>query len=123
MRAFGFVNRLLFGIALAMLLVVCLLPQADMPLVGLGDKVQHVIAYAVLMVLGRNGFAESATRSAIPLALFALGCAIEALQDVVPGRAADLADVIANTAGLLLGWAIQVGGRRLLVAFGGNKLS
>ena len=80
-----------------------LLPGDDLPAQNLNDKLNHFIAYGVLMglsVLGRGARSLLWTG----LLLTGYGLLLEGLQGVMPfGRSASLLDAIANTGGVLIG--------------------
>ncbi|MEO9970914.1 MAG: VanZ family protein [Hyphomonadaceae bacterium] len=80
-----------------------LLPGDDLPSQNLNDKLNHFIAYGVLMglaVLGRG--ARSLLWTGLLVAGY--GLLLEGLQGVMPfGRSASLLDAIANTGGVLIG--------------------
>lgn len=80
------------------------------------DKMIHATTYATLALLAHLAFRQQ--RNAVVAALFAipLGCAIEVAQAFVPGRYGDIWDAVANSAGALLGVALGVSFRRLVVA-------
>ena len=88
---------------LALVLTLTSIPNPDVPAVAGGDKVAHVIMYGVLAAL--VGFAldvgeRSVGRLGLALvALVALAAADEYHQRFVPGRAASVADWVADTAG------------------------
>ncbi|MFA7296472.1 MAG: VanZ family protein [Dehalococcoidia bacterium] len=67
------------------------------------DKVQHLLAYAVLIWWFRQAF-----RGGIRwvLALVALGVGLEFLQALTPNRVFDYADMAANVLGVVLGLVV-----------------
>lgn len=67
------------------------------------DKVQHLLAYAVLMWWFRQAFREGLRWV---LALVALGVGLEFLQALTPNRVFDHADMAANVLGVALGLAL-----------------
>ena len=76
------------------------------------DKLAHAGAYAALMGFLAHAFVGRRAWLAAALALAALGVGIEALQAFVPSRQAELADALANVAGVALAWAL-LGARAL----------
>ena len=85
------------------LLVVCLMPAADLPKTGVSDKFEHTMAYAVLSLWFAGLYARS-RYWAIGLGLFAMGVGIELAQGAMHmGREADYRDVIANSTGIVVG--------------------
>jgi len=93
----------LLAVAMAVLLVLSLLPLAvDLPTTG-WDKANHVLGFAILGWLGRWAWPR---RTGIALTgLLAYGGLIELLQSLVPGRYAEFGDLVADGIGLLLGAA------------------
>jgi VanZ family protein len=95
---------LALGLALVVAVIIAsLIPKAVSLGFRDGDKLQHVAAYLVLMVW----FAGLQPRRAwrwLALALLAMGVLLELAQGAMHmNRAADVRDVIANTAGIGLG--------------------
>jgi VanZ family protein len=66
-----------------------------------GDKVGHLLAYFALMFWFGLLYAG---RLAWALAFLVLGAALELLQGLTGYREASLADLVANTSGIALGW-------------------
>jgi hypothetical protein len=87
-RALASAFKLAFAIATLMVAVLSLLPGNDLPAVGISDKFEHIIAYAVLALLG--GLAIPGATVLLAVGLSALGVAMEICQMVVPGRSARL---------------------------------
>jgi VanZ family protein len=81
-----------------------LIPDSGPPSVAGSDKVEHVVAYFMLSVLGaavvaRDGLIRVMART------LALGVALEVAQGLLTDtRSADWADVLANAAGILAAW-------------------
>lgn len=86
----------LFWLALAVTLVMALLPRPPVAALGLNDKVQHMAAFAVLSLLAWLAFPRQRL-SVLFLTLAAIGGLIEILQ-MIPAlhRDADLKDWIAD---------------------------
>ena len=98
--------RLAFWAALIFAFVMALLPKPP-PIPGEpSDKVQHIIAFAVLTVLALAGDPRAA-RLAQALGLFGLGALIELLQ-MIPAlnRDAQLADWLADSAAVVVVMAL-----------------
>ena len=83
--------------------VTSLLPARDLPALGISDKVEHAVAYALLAfwfasVMARRDFVYLA------LALLAFGGGIEIAQGLMGlGREADLLDLAADGVGIVAG--------------------
>lgn len=69
------------------------------------------MAYTALMLLGALGW-SGAWRVALGVLLF--GIMIEGLQGMTAYRMFSVADMLANGAGVALGWLVFAGGRRLM---------
>ncbi len=92
------------GVLLVLLvIVVCLVPQVDLPDAPLNDKWHHLIAYAALS----GYFAGLLPRRhwwRLFLCLLALGISIEFAQSTMGlGRHGDVRDVAANALGVMSG--------------------
>jgi len=71
------------------------------------DKVLHGVAYAGLMGWFAQIFRHDLTRLLLGLSFVTLGISIEFLQALTPTRQFDLLDMIANTSGIVLAWALS----------------
>jgi VanZ family protein len=103
--------RIAFYGTAALVAALSLTPSATLPPTSIGDKMEHVIAYAVLGLLGAASSARGTARVILGLAAF--GIAIEALQMFSPGRSPDLLDVLADLAGAGLGCGAAIVVRRM----------
>jgi len=74
---------------------------------GLNDKLEHAAAYAGLMVWF-GGMFRRAAQSWLAVAFVVLGGALELLQGLTPSRTPDLLDLAADTAGVLIGFALSM---------------
>jgi VanZ family protein len=90
----------LYALATAILLLVCNLPQKDLPHEPAGDKVEHTIAWFLLTSLG---YALAPRRTwAIPAYAAVIGVLVEVLQGVLPfGRDPEVADWFADMTGVV----------------------
>lgn len=70
---------------------------------GLGDKALHALGFAAI-ALTALWLWKPAWRTVSILFVFA--AAIEAVQSLLPGRDASLADLAASTAGLVAAWTL-----------------
>ncbi|RDK11009.1 VanZ family protein [Cupriavidus lacunae] len=103
--------RLLFwGCAAAVLVLSLLPPSQPLPTTG-WDKANHMLAFAVLGVLGRRAYAGRGW--AVLLGLVAYGGLIELLQGQTGYREADWLDLLADCIGLAAGMALDWLVRRL----------
>jgi hypothetical protein len=82
----------------------------DVPVVGSelpqGDKLQHVLAYAIATAWFAQIAAGSRSLALHGLGLVLLGLALEGLQALAPGRHVEVADLLANAVGVGLGLAV-----------------
>ena len=76
-------------------------PKMDMPA---GDKIGHVLAYTVLMFWFSQIYYARRSRVLIALGFVLLGISLEFLQGLGGERQFEVADMIANTAGVMIGW-------------------
>lgn len=105
--------RTVLALLLAVVGVAALAPGADAPTLGVGDKLDHLLAFVSLAVTAM--LAGPATRrhaAGSGVALLAYGALIEVAQTGVPGRHGDLRDLAVDAAGILLGLALLHGLRR-----------
>jgi VanZ family protein len=97
-----------YGVAVAVLLYLCLAPSQDLPQEHLWDKAEHAIAWFVLAAIGLAFWPWRPARIA-GFAL-ALGAAVEVLQATMPfGRDGDWRDWVADSVGVavaLVCWAM-----------------
>ncbi len=107
-------HRLLLTARVALLIgvvavsVLSLIPGDELPQLNLSDKIQHGAAYLALAVVGVLAFPRHPARQYVGLGLVVLSLVLETLQLVVPGRYFDVWDMVANGAGVILGYAITL---------------
>ncbi|HED15207.1 MAG TPA: VanZ family protein [Gammaproteobacteria bacterium] len=88
-------------------LILSLMPRPPQPLnFGGADKVEHVLAYFILMGWFAQIYHEARTRLWIAIGLIAMGIAIEILQPILAPRFFEWWDMLADTIGVLLAWAL-----------------
>ncbi|MEI6738396.1 MAG: VanZ family protein [Pseudomonadota bacterium] len=98
----------LTGFAIILLIwVLSLVPLNQITIPG-GDKLHHLIAYSSLMMVW---VLATPRRTAMQhfwmaLAFMAMGLAIECAQGLTTYRFFEWADALANSLGVLLGWAL-----------------
>ncbi len=80
-------------------------PQQVTSLV-LNDKLTHVVVYAGLMGWFAQIFRHDLTRLIFVFLLIAMGIGIEFLQAANPSRQFEVLDMVANTCGVVLAWAL-----------------
>ena len=107
------VRLALFALAAAILLVLCLVPQQELPDAPAGDRVHHLVAWFVLTMTGY--VLAPNRRIAIPAFALAYGVVLEVLQGMAPtGRHSDVRDFFADALGVGLGVLIFLAIRRFL---------
>jgi len=72
------------------------------------DKLGHLAAYGTLMFWFCQLYARRAPRLAYAVAFVAMGITLEFAQGETGYRSFELADMGANTLGVLLGWGLAV---------------
>ena len=84
-----------------------LMPHPPQPVSFAGaDKLEHAVAYAMLMLWFCQGYVELRVRIRLFLSLVAIGVGIEYLQDLSGYRQFEYADMLADLTGVLLGWGM-----------------
>jgi VanZ family protein len=92
--------RLAFFTCAAAVLVLSLIP-IDQPAPSTGwDKTDHLLGFAILMLLGVRSFSKH--RMPLAIALLFYGIAIELLQSLTTYRFGEWRDVVADAAGIAL---------------------
>lgn len=103
-------RRLWLGIGLLMVLAVTVGSVISVPptlkTFMVQDKVLHTLAYACMMAWFTQIYRHDLTRLMLGIALVLMGIFIEFVQGMVPSRDLDGLDMIANTSGVLLAWAL-----------------
>ena len=101
------VRLVLYALAVAILLVLCVLPNKDLPDPGTGDRFEHAAAWFVLTMTGY--VLAPNRRLAIPAFAVAYGVFIEVLQGLAPtGRHSDPLDFVADLQGVALAVALML---------------
>jgi VanZ family protein len=108
-RAMEFLRRIvkpLFWAALLFAYTAAILPNADAPKIAQSDKVEHMIAFFTLALLGKLAYPRTATLSLL-LLLVGFGALIEFTQ-MIPAlhRDGNIADWFADCAATVVGLAI-----------------
>jgi VanZ family protein len=97
----------LYALATSILLVLCVLPTADLPDPGTGDRFEHTASWFVLTLTGYVLAPER--RIAIPAFALAYGVFIEILQGLLPtGRHSDPLDFVADGLGVAIAVALYL---------------
>lgn len=69
------------------------------------DKLEHALAYCLVMLWFCQVYRQRASRMLLAVLLVTMGIAIEYLQRETGYRTFDYADMLANAAGVVVGWA------------------
>ena len=101
-----------FWLACLLVTTLSLAPTDQLPptLFDWWDKAQHFIAFLFLSFLGCIAYPEK-SRSIVPIGLILLGFSMEIIQHFLPWRFGDLADFVADLAGIasaVLIWEVTV---------------
>ena len=96
----------LWILAIAAVVIGSLLPSQDLPAVGVDDKLQHFVGYAVLSERTEQLFMRQLSWGFVCVLLVLMGIGLEVLQAQMGlGRMLDRNDALANTIGVLIGLA------------------
>jgi len=96
----------------AAIVFLSLTPKPPDPGFAYGDKLGHLAAYALLMFWFCWSYRHRATRLAYGIGWVCMGIALEFAQAATGTRNFELADMAANSLGVLLGWGISATLRR-----------
>ena len=102
-------RRVWLAIGVGLILVVIWLSLTPHPIktpLAHGDKFGHLAAYGTLMVWFAQLDARLRTRIGYAVGFIALGIALEFAQGFTDYRVSEVADMVANATGVLLGWLI-----------------
>ena len=103
-------RRLWISVGVFLVLAVAISSIITIPtplkVVMLQDKVLHTLAYASLMGWFAQIYRHDLTRLALALGLVAMGVGIEFIQGATTTRQFDVLDMVANTSGVALAWAL-----------------
>ena len=109
MRAALLAGGWLFAAAIVILSLMPAPPDIDVPH---GDKLGHMAAYSLLTFWFCWLYPAWKTRIAYAAGWIAMGVALEFAQGATGYRSFELADMAANSLGVLLGWGISATLRR-----------
>jgi VanZ family protein len=108
---------LALGWALAMGIVwLSLTPSPPKIELEQGDKLGHLASYGALMFWFCQLYAGRGARLAYAVGFTLMGVALEFAQGALGTRSFEPADMLANAAGVALGWLLAEGGRGSLFA-------
>lgn len=93
------------------------LRSVPMPHIDHIDKFFHFMTYAGLMGWFAQLYWSSSTRVLLAGGLVAMGIGLEFLQALTPERQLEVADMLANSAGVLTAWLVARGRLQQLLHF------
>lgn len=103
-------HKVWLGFGWLWIVLVCylsLMPHPPEPVSFKGvDKLEHLLAYAGLMLWFCQVYVTHAARISVLVWLVVLGVGIEILQGMGGYRYFEYADMLANTGGVLIGWGL-----------------
>jgi len=103
-------QRLWIAVGVVLILLVAITSVISIPaplkVFMLKDKVVHTLAYAGLMGWFSQIYRHDLTRLLLAIGLVLMGVGIEYLQGMTTSRHFDVMDMVANTSGVVLAWAL-----------------
>lgn len=95
------------GVWVAAIIYLSLVPHPPQPIsFEYSDKLEHMLAYGLLMLWFCQIFSRPAHRILMAILLILLGIGMEYVQGMIGYRYFEFADMLSNSAGVLLGWAL-----------------
>jgi len=99
-----------FVIGIGLIAAICFMSVISVPAevkqFMLNDKLLHVGVYGCLMGWFAQIFRHDVTRLLLAAAFVLMGVGMEYIQSMVPSRKFEVLDMIANTCGIVLAWAL-----------------
>lgn len=97
------------GLLIALIWYLSLIP--DPPDIGIdnGDKIEHLLAYGLLMAWFAQIYIESKYRLRLMLGFILMGVLLEVLQGMTGFRTYSYADMAANSSGVFIGLLLSRG--------------
>lgn len=86
------------------------------------DKVEHMLAYFMLMAWFAQLYHKRSTRLLYAVGFVAMGLVIEVMQGMGEVRLFDLNDIVANIAGVILAWLFVTGSLTEILAKLENRI-
>ena len=101
---------LIIGIIMVLAIFwVSLTPRPPQPLnFNAADKLEHTVAYALLMWWFAVSTFHTRTKNIYAICFVVMGVGIEFLQQMTGYRYFEILDMLANTAGVFVGWLVSV---------------
>ena len=96
----------MWWLAIATVIVACLLPGSDLPELPISDKLEHAVAFLLLAASAVQLYRRGKPLFVVCLGLFALGILIELAQHLLTSsRVMEPGDVLADAIGIAAGLA------------------
>ena len=108
LRLHGMWRAIGFALVVAVLVVSLMPIPADVELPENGDKLGHFLAYGTLMFWFGMLYPARRRQLAVAVAFCAMGVAVEFLQGMTGYRSFEVADMAANSVGVLIGWCVAL---------------
>lgn len=115
--------RVWYLLGALMLLLVGVASLMPVPQVGVGDKVSHLVTYAVLGAWFGLLAANRLILGWTVVGLLGYGILLELLQGTTSYRFAEWADVVANGGGILIGTALYFTPLKRVLAYADQRLA
>lgn len=96
------VFRLLLALALVAITWLALIPEPPSDSLDISDKLQHALAFTVLLGLADHAWPDSGISVTKVILLLAYGAVIEIMQFYLPYRDSSVLDLLADAAGLFI---------------------
>ena len=112
------------AVGIGLVVTVVALSLLPLPAADLGansDKLGHSLAYSSLMYWFAMVYPAKRRHPALAICFVALGVGLEFLQGMTSYRSFEVADMVANTAGVAIGWCFALTPLKSLLA-GSEKL-
>ena len=89
----------------AAVIVLSVIPSPPSVDIDQSDKLEHLLAYGSLMFWFSQLYPTTRMRLAYAAGFIAMGITLEFVQRQLPYRSFEVLDMVANSIGVLLGWA------------------
>ncbi len=104
MNRLNIIDRVIWVISISLVSYLSLMPRLDLPQTFSGaDKIAHFLAYFWLSAVPFFGFSDIRRALKAALWMIGLGIGLEFGQLWVPGRQLSFFDMLANSAGVMVG--------------------
>jgi glycopeptide antibiotics resistance protein len=104
--------QILFWLCIAATVTASLMPGGGKPLFQMQDKVIHAVIYGLLFFCCAQAYSNRFSLWLLALVLVGFGFSMEFAQSMTAYRFADGWDMLANSTGILIVWALMLWQRR-----------